>query len=71
MPQIYQISDTLNEILASANETGFLTPEDRWVLRTALLNESLDLESRLIINRLLHSVRRGWIKLSRERWAAA
>lgn len=71
MPPIYQLSDNLNEILASANETGFLTIEDRWILRTAILSESLDMESRQIINRLLHSVRRGWIKLSQDCWVAA
>lgn len=58
-----QHSDNLNEVLASASLTGVLTIADRYVLQTAILDESLDPQSKQVVNRLLHSVRRGWVKV--------
>ena len=53
----------LCEIFVRTYESGFLSINDRYLMRTVLLEDSLDEEGQRIVNRILHAVQRNWIKL--------
>jgi hypothetical protein len=52
------------EILASTTETGVLTLADRYGLMAAAMEESLDEEETLALNRLIRGVVKGKVKIA-------
>jgi hypothetical protein len=60
------IPGAISEMLASVTDTGCLTLADRYGLMAAVLDESLDDEYKLSINRLLRSVLKGRVKIVNE-----
>ncbi len=61
--QVYFLESTIAELFAQVIQKGKITLKDRYVLRTALLNNSLCQEEEILINRLLHAVRRGRLQM--------
>jgi len=53
----------ITQTYASIAITNVITLKDRRVLRAAALNETLEPEERNQIDRILYSVRRGWVKV--------
>ncbi len=51
------------ELFGEAWNYGYLTLNQRLTLQNLLLNLSLSEEERDAIDRLLHAVRRGWLKV--------
>lgn len=54
---------TIAELVFQVYHSGLLTQTHRKQLRTVLLNDCLSEEDQTAINRLLHAVRRGWLKV--------
>jgi hypothetical protein len=54
---------TIAELVFQVYHSGLLTHTHRQQLRTVLLNDCLSEEDQTAINRLLHAVRRGWLKV--------
>lgn len=61
-PQLQLLPGAISEILATVSETGMLTLGDRYGLLAASLDESLNEDERMAINRLLRAVIKGRIK---------
>lgn len=61
--QVYFLESTIAELFAQVIQKGKITLKERYVLRTALLNNSLCQEEEILINRLLHAVRRGRLQM--------
>ena len=59
-------SEALSYLYAQVTKTCYLTEDDRKLINSVLLQENLQEEEYRIINRILYSVRRGWIKLVKE-----
>lgn len=62
-PPIKLLPGSIADILAEASETKCLTTADRYGLMAAVFDESLDEDERRAINRILHSVSRGRIRV--------
>jgi hypothetical protein len=60
------VPGSLAKIFTSVKETRRLTLSDRYGLMTAILDESLDLEDRLYIDRLLQAVQTSRISILNE-----
>ncbi|GAB4305975.1 MAG TPA: hypothetical protein IGS52_04250 [Oscillatoriaceae cyanobacterium M33_DOE_052] len=54
---------TISEIFYQIWHSGQITYHHRWGLMSALMQDSLNQEEREAIDRLLHAVRRGWLRL--------
>jgi hypothetical protein len=54
---------TIAELVFQVYRSGFLTTEHRKQLRSLFLDYDLSEEDTTAINRLLHAVRRGWLKV--------
>ncbi|MFM9268444.1 hypothetical protein [Tychonema sp. BBK16] len=54
---------TIAELVFQVYHSGLLTQTHRKQLREVLLNDCLTEEDQTAINRLLHAVRRGWLKV--------
>lgn len=65
-PNVQLIPGAISEMLVSVSETGKLTLGDRYGLLAAQLDESLTEEERRAINRILHSVCRGKVKIAND-----
>lgn len=61
--KVYFIESTIAQLFSQVIQKGQLTLKDRCVLMTALLNNSLCQEEEILINRLLHAVRRGRLRV--------
>lgn len=61
--QVYFIESTIAQLFSQAIQRGQLTFKDRCVLMTALVSNSLCQEEEILINRLLHAVRRGRLQV--------
>jgi hypothetical protein len=61
--QICLYESTIAELFAQAIHKKQLTLKDRYILMTAILNNSLCQEEEVLINRLLHAVRRGMLQV--------
>ncbi len=59
----FNISEVLTNLYAKVSEASYITRYDRELIRLTLLQDNLKEEEHRIINRLLYSIRRGWIKL--------
>lgn len=55
---------TMAELVFQVYNSRLLTKEDRKQLRSFLLGCKLTDEDTKAVNRLLHGVRRGWLKLA-------
>lgn len=66
IPQIFPLPCAIAEIFAQANLSGKITLADRYGIMAALLEDKLDDEDRQAIDRLLHSVRRGRLRIVNE-----
>lgn len=60
---VYLLESAIAELFTQALEKGQLNLKDRYILMTALLNNSLCREEEILINRLLHAVRRGRLQV--------
>lgn len=60
---VYLLESAITELFAQVLEKGQLNLKDRYILMTALLNNSLCREEEILINRLLHAVRRGRLQV--------
>lgn len=63
MPKLELIPGAIYEILATVADKGHLTEGDRYGLLAACLDENLDEDERRAVNRLLHSILRGKVKI--------
>ncbi len=54
---------TISEIFCKIWRSGKITYLERWGLMSALLKDSLTEDEMDAINRLLHAVRRGWLRV--------
>jgi len=54
----------LNAILANASSKGVLSQSDRMMLKEAIVSSTFDEEAQQLVNRLLHAIRRGWVRLA-------
>ncbi|MEG3938016.1 MULTISPECIES: hypothetical protein [unclassified Microcoleus] len=63
MTQTLLTQSSIAELVFQVYHSGLLTPTHRLQLQTALLNDRLTEEDQTAINRLLHAVRRGWLKV--------
>jgi hypothetical protein len=54
---------TIAELVFQVYHSGLLTLTHRQQLKTAILEATLSEEDQTAINRLLHAVRRGWLKV--------
>ena len=63
MTSVKLLPTALYELFASATVSGRLTLADRYGLMAALLQDSLLEDELCVINRLLYSVRKGWISV--------
>ena len=61
--KVYLLESAIAELFAQVIQKGQITLTDRYFLRTALLNNSLCQDEEVLINRLLHAVRRGILKV--------
>ncbi|NJL90351.1 MAG: hypothetical protein HC916_11600 [Coleofasciculaceae cyanobacterium SM2_1_6] len=59
----FNISEALTSLYVTASEVSYITQGDRELIKLTLLQDDLKEEEYRIINRLLYSIRRGWIKL--------
>lgn len=64
MPQVKLLPGAINEIMASVADKCPLTPEYRYGLMAAILDDSLSEEERCSVDRLLRSVVRGRVELA-------
>lgn len=64
MLQLQLIPGSIAAMLADAAATKTLTTADRYGLLAAIIDENLEPEERLAIDRLLRSVQRGRITLA-------
>ena len=60
---VYLLESAIVELFAQVLQKGQLNLKDRYILMTALLNNSLCREEEILINRLLHAVRRGRLQV--------
>lgn len=65
-PKVVLLPGAISEMLASVSETGRLTLGDRYGLLAAALDEDLSEEERIAINRILRSVHRGRVAVTKE-----
>lgn len=63
MCRVYFFESTIAQLFAHALQKGKLTLTDRFVLMRAIVNNSLCQEEEILINRLLHAVRRGRLQV--------
>ncbi len=63
MCKFYILESSIAELFAQVIQKGQINLTDRYVLKTALLNNSLCQDEEILINRLLHAVRRGMLKV--------
>lgn len=61
--KIYLLESAIAELFAQVIQKGQITLKDRYFLRAALLDSSLCHDEEVLINRLLHAVRRGILKV--------
>lgn len=63
---VYLIQNAIAEMCAQVINSGRLTLADRYGLMAAIFDENLSEEERSSIDRLLHAVRRGRVKIVNE-----
>ena len=64
MPQVKLLPGAINEIMASVADKCRLTPEDRYGLMAAVLDDSLSEEERRSVDRLLRSIVKGRVQVA-------
>ena len=57
------LPSAISDLFAEVTISGSITLADRYGLMAAVMDESLDEEERFSIDRLLHSVSRGRVKI--------
>jgi hypothetical protein len=62
-PQVHLIPGALSDLFAQVSSSGQITLADRYGLMAALLEDELASQERASIDRLLHGLRRGWLKI--------
>lgn len=62
--ELQLIPGAISAMLASVTETGTITSTDRFGLMAACLDDSLDEDERRAVNRILHSIVRGTVKVA-------
>ncbi|MGQ4647555.1 hypothetical protein [Lyngbya aestuarii] len=63
MPQVRLIPGAISELFAQASYSGKLTLADRYGLMAAMLEDSITQEERDSIDRLIHALCRGRMKV--------
>jgi hypothetical protein len=61
--QVYCLESTITQLFSQVIQQGKITLQDRWVLMAAISSNSLCQEEQILINRLLHAVRRGRLEV--------
>ena len=61
--KVYFLESTITQLFSHVIQKGQLTLKDRCILMTAILDSSLCQEEEILINRLLHAVRRGRLQV--------
>ncbi|HEY9874433.1 MAG TPA: hypothetical protein V6D12_13415 [Candidatus Obscuribacterales bacterium] len=61
--QLCPLQSAISELFAQASHSGRITLADQYGLLAALLYDSLNVEERRAIDRLLYAVRKGRIKV--------
>ncbi len=54
---------TMAEMFAQITTSGVITLADRYMMKTAVLQESLSDEERQVLDRLLYAIRKGRVRL--------
>ncbi|HEY9667653.1 MAG TPA: hypothetical protein V6C91_12665 [Coleofasciculaceae cyanobacterium] len=62
MYTLYLLETSTAKLFTRVSQQGKITQQDRYLLKTALLSNSLTPEELVLINRLLYAVRRGRVK---------
>ena len=64
MPPVNLLPGAIYEIIVSVTDTGSISLLDRYGLMAAIMDESIDQEERLSIDRLLRSITRGRVHVT-------
>jgi hypothetical protein len=64
MSPLNLLPGAINEIIVSVSDTGSLSLLDRYGLMAAIMDESIEEEERLSIDRLLRSISRGRVQVA-------
>jgi len=59
--QVQLLPDAISELYAQVSNSGQVTLADRYGLMAAVLDESLDEEQRLAVNRIIYGIYKGKI----------
>ncbi|MEB3336418.1 MAG: hypothetical protein VKJ46_03080 [Leptolyngbyaceae bacterium] len=62
-PPVNLLPSALSELYVQAFSSGNITVADRWGLMAALLEDSMSEDERSSIDRILHAVRRGRLRI--------
>lgn len=60
------LPNAISELFAQVSHSGQITLADRYGLMAAILDESLEEEQRLAIDRLIHAIYKGRIRVVNE-----
>ncbi|WP_421659138.1 hypothetical protein [Leptothermofonsia sp. ETS-13] len=63
MPPVNLLPSAISELFAQASVAGKITLADRYGLMAAMLSETLSEEERNCIDRLLHALRKGRVRV--------
>jgi hypothetical protein len=66
MPPVSLLPSAISELFAQASMTGKITLADRYGLMAALLSDTLSEEEKYCIDRLLHALRKGRVRVVNE-----
>ena len=61
--QVYFLESKIAQLFSEVIQKGQITLQDRGTLMSAILSNSLCKEEQILINRLLHAVRRGRLQV--------
>ncbi|MFB2934248.1 hypothetical protein ACE1B6_03135 [Aerosakkonemataceae cyanobacterium BLCC-F154] len=59
MMQVQLLPNAISELYAQVSNSGQLTLADRYGLMAAVLDESLDEEQRMAVNRIIYGIHKG------------
>ncbi|MGK7921491.1 MAG: hypothetical protein AB4080_15935 [Trichodesmium sp.] len=64
LPQTFLPEVIITELVFQVYRSGILTQDQRKQLRNLFLYHNLSEEDTTAINRLIHAIRRGWLKMA-------
>jgi hypothetical protein len=66
LPRINLLPSAIAELFAQTTRTGVITKADRYGLMAAILDETITQEEKQAIDRMLHALRRGRLRMVNE-----